>query len=1087
MLKDLAPYVCIFEDCDTPTAQFQDPSLWIQHMRKHNLRWTCKAAIHGPLTFSNSQDFQDHMRRQHSGAINEPQLATLVEKYSQPGPSPFAEALIFPSGDKDKEAGACPLCPFSRAEAEQDCHDTDPALISEHVERTVQDHVARHLDQIALWALPENSGQSDVEDVSQEPEKNSYHEDPTLPVLDVLADDEHGGIFRRADPQNVDVENFKEEIACHAANVDWSEILIQSGSIRGTKYAGHDADAVLAPFRERAETVTDDSGSASRHQSQEISTSPLYEAVWNNNLSLIKQLLDERHPIDCPDWDHYTPLHVAALLSHVDAVKLLIEAGANVDCEDRHGDTPLHILASLSTQPGRFDEMAYLRRSKRRSADILEIRAEKDISYDPLLSQQAPLIKLLIDSGASINSTNKKGKTPLHVAVEDGQIRIVEYLLELGASANILAEGSSPLMTAARNGNHHILTTLLDAGAYGNTTHEYYGSAIQAAVTSGNLRTVELLVEYKADINAQGGEYGSAIQAAAGVGNLEIFKLLIQHGADPSVHGSHYGGVLQIASAAGHSETVLFILNLEPPFWHDQLSASLQAACLRGDENVATILLDRGADVSGDSALHVGRTPLQIAAGEGSLEIVKLLLSRGAEVNANQGAALIAASAGGHIKIVRRLLEHGAEVNLRGRGEFVTALQAASKRGHLDVAQVLRDYGAKPYARRDEFKIGWVCALPLEQKVCSAALDRYIFDVPTDPVVDERAIYTCGEMGKHKVVIATPSWSVGNSVGVMGAAKVAESLRESFPSIRLCFLIGIGHGVPDSKRDIRLGDVVVSDDRWIGGFIDLESRASIAPPRLLLETILDIETALIPQKIEYWMLMMSLVCPISIERPGAGHDELFDEECGHVNEVTNDGVWCEHCERRIKPLLREPRLDIIMGPRPNIHKGLIASRRLAITSAKERRNLIARVGDILCFDTEAVGLPDKFPGVVIRGIHDYADSHLRSGWQNYAAAAAAAFARQLLDQILPEELDGMRLLYEKRRSSEKSSKQMEGLIEARSPPVAPGVFAPRGQDDDPRLARTTTSPRTGADPVPGPREGSRSRQYGDDEPRRRRL
>jgi hypothetical protein len=39
---------------------------------------------------------------------------------------------------------------------------------------------------------------------------------------------------------------------------------------------------------------------------------------------------------------------------------------------------------------------------------------------------------------------------------------------------------------------------------------------------------------------------------------------------------------------------------------------------------------------------------------------------------------------------------------------------------------------------------------------------------------------------------------------------------------------------------------------------------------------------------------------------------------------------------------------------------------------------------------------DNFPCLVIRGICDYADSHKNKAWQPYAAATAAAYAKELL-------------------------------------------------------------------------------------------
>jgi hypothetical protein len=48
---------------------------------------------------------------------------------------------------------------------------------------------------------------------------------------------------------------------------------------------------------------------------------------------------------------------------------------------------------------------------------------------------------------------------------------------------------------------------------------------------------------------------------------------------------------------------------------------------------------------------------------------------------------------------------------------------------------------------------------------------------------------------------------------------------------------------------------------------------------------------------------------------------------------------------------------------------------------------------------EAAGLMNTFPCVVIRGLCDYADSHKNKQWQEYAAATAAAYAKELLSVI----------------------------------------------------------------------------------------
>ena len=56
--------------------------------------------------------------------------------------------------------------------------------------------------------------------------------------------------------------------------------------------------------------------------------------------------------------------------------------------------------------------------------------------------------------------------------------------------------------------------------------------------------------------------------------------------------------------------------------------------------------------------------------------------------------------------------------------------------------------------------------------------------------------------------------------------------------------------------------------------------------------------------------------------------------------------------------------------------------------------------NILYFEMEVASLIDNFPYLIIRGICDYADTHKNKRWQPYAAAVAAAYAKELLCIIL---------------------------------------------------------------------------------------
>ena len=89
-----------------------------------------------------------------------------------------------------------------------------------------------------------------------------------------------------------------------------------------------------------------------------------------------------------------------------------------------------------------------------------------------------------------------------------------------------------------------------------------------------------------------------------------------------------------------------------------------------------------------------------------------------------------------------------------------------------------------------------------------------------------------------------------------------------------------------------------------------------------------------------------------------------------------------------------------------VHHGLIASGNKVVKDAQSRDLLDKRFGEhLLCVEMEAAGLMNDFPCIVVRGICDYADSEKEKTWQEYAAAVAAAYAKELLGCVQPSVVD----------------------------------------------------------------------------------
>ena len=296
------------------------------------------------------------------------------------------------------------------------------------------------------------------------------------------------------------------------------------------------------------------------------------------------------------------------------------------------------------------------------------------------------------------------------------------------------------------------------------------------------------------------------------------------------------------------------------------------------------------------------------------------------------------------------------------------------------------------------YTVGWICALTSEYIAARNLLDEKHGDAV--PSQGDSNSYTLGRMGWHNVVIAClPRGKIGN----VSAASVASDMLRSFKSIRFGLMVGIGGGAPTNDIDIRLGDVVVSSpDRQVGGVLhykfgreiqnrEFELTGSLAsPPAILLSALNQLsaqhveEGHRIAESIEQMVTRVPNLRDHFL-RPPPEKDRLYKADYVHTDDMGTD--------ENSQLVVRQPRTGKHQDPA--IHYGLIASADQVMKDAHTRDKLAKEQG-ILCFEMEAAGLMDRFACVVIRGICDYSDTHKNFDWQWYAAATAAAYAKELL-------------------------------------------------------------------------------------------
>ncbi|KAH0259788.1 purine and uridine phosphorylase, partial [Aureobasidium melanogenum] len=315
------------------------------------------------------------------------------------------------------------------------------------------------------------------------------------------------------------------------------------------------------------------------------------------------------------------------------------------------------------------------------------------------------------------------------------------------------------------------------------------------------------------------------------------------------------------------------------------------------------------------------------------------------------------------------------------------------------------------------YTVGWIAALSKEMTAALAMLDER-HDKPKDfvkPSSDTNA-YRWGRIGDHNVVIASLAAGV---YGTTSAATTAIHMLSSFPSIKVGLMVGIGAGIPEPNRDIRLGDVVVSQPHGqTGGVIQYDLGKSRVrteqgntvhtfervgflkpPPEALLKalSLLQAEVRLDGSSISHFLEDMFERHPSLAQSgsdgpgyiyQGAEHDRLFEASYLHTSDI-----GCSNCD----PTRMISRVARSNPSEPKIHYGLIASGNELVKDAAERDAILMdNGGDCICLEMEAAGLMNSFPCLVIRGICDYADSHKNDDWQEYAAATAAAYAKEFL-------------------------------------------------------------------------------------------
>lgn len=411
-----------------------------------------------------------------------------------------------------------------------------------------------------------------------------------------------------------------------------------------------------------------------------------------------RQLVGIGAPIDAPCRDSSTALHIAVRKRHADVVEFLVFARASLEIVDANGRTALHYACE-----------------HHRSIDIA---------------------LTLLQSGASINSEDKDGTTPVRMAMVSQNFDLMKHMVKLGMKPPGHRAAWYVDKCRGVKGREELFELMVMKG---------WGPLVGNGTASANA-DIQALVAAAAEANAAAVRTESAALAASrvarGVSSLHqavnsgdsvaLMELLIS-GEDPDVLDSHGRAPLHLAAKVGQVELVDALVSAKATVdVRDKNNHTpLYTAASMDEAGAVTALLHGGAcpdakDLNGFSALHTavkrgydavvealiaggasagvggekGETPLHVACKRGPPGTVATLLRAGALPghcwNDLLQSPLMVACSAGNVDAVKQLLPllSVRQINMRDAtresvegGE--TALLIAVRNGYVDVVQAV--------------------------------------------------------------------------------------------------------------------------------------------------------------------------------------------------------------------------------------------------------------------------------------------------------------------------------------------------------------------------------------------------------------